>query len=197
MGFASNIVIGSASFMLGMVFVSQVVDIPLLYLPLTDEAISNAYKFYEMWYEAPGAVKALFHVAMGLPLLVLLLKLHKWTESALFFDGTSVALQLATIVLYLSVHIQSLRTFLPDSNKGSNSWNFLPQAPPPDEPITDDEKVEAVRVLAAANALVGILLIGVIGMQVGQEYAGNVEQREQARIDNALRKDEAETKKDQ
>lgn len=48
---------------------------------------------------------------MGLPLIVLLLKLHKWTESALFFDGTSVALQLATIVLYLSVHIASLRTF--------------------------------------------------------------------------------------
>ncbi|KAL1405346.1 Protein csh3 [Vanrija albida] len=196
MGFASNIVIGSASFLLGMVFVSQVVDIPLLYLPLTDAAIDNGYHFYEMWYEAPGAVKALFHAAMGLPLIVLLLKLHKWTESALFFDGTSVALQLATIVLYLSVHIASLRTFLPDSNKGSNSFNFLPQPPPRDVPATDDEKIEAVRVLAAANALVGLLLLGVIGMQIGQEYAGNVEAREQAKIDNALRT-EAEAKKDQ
>jgi hypothetical protein len=28
-----------------------------LYLPVTDEAIENAYKFYELWYEAPGAVK--------------------------------------------------------------------------------------------------------------------------------------------
>lgn len=24
---------------------------------MTDEAIKNAYVFYEMWYEAPGAVK--------------------------------------------------------------------------------------------------------------------------------------------
>jgi hypothetical protein len=33
------------------------VDIGLLYLPLTNEAIQAGYEFYEMWYEAPGAVK--------------------------------------------------------------------------------------------------------------------------------------------
>ena len=37
-------------------------DIPLLYMPVTDEAIENAYTFYGIWYEAPGAVK------VGLPL---------------------------------------------------------------------------------------------------------------------------------
>jgi len=33
------------------------VDIPLLYRPVTDQALENAYSFYEIWYEAPGAVK--------------------------------------------------------------------------------------------------------------------------------------------
>lgn len=33
------------------------VDIPLLYVPLTDQAVDDAYVFYRMWYEAPGAVK--------------------------------------------------------------------------------------------------------------------------------------------
>lgn len=66
------------------------VDIPLLYQPVTPEAIDNAYKFYEMWWEAPGAVKALFHVALGLPLVALLIKLHKWSESAVFFDGSCI-----------------------------------------------------------------------------------------------------------
>lgn len=66
------------------------VDIPLLYQPVTPEAIDNAYKFYEMWWEAPGAVKALFHVALGLPLVALLIKLHKWNESAVFFDGSCI-----------------------------------------------------------------------------------------------------------
>ena len=47
--------------------------------------------------------------------------------------------------------------------------------------------------MAAANALVGILTIGVIGMQMGQEYARRMEEREQREIDaNAA----GESKKD-
>lgn len=26
-------------------------------MPVTDQAVQNAFTFYEMWYEAPGAVK--------------------------------------------------------------------------------------------------------------------------------------------
>lgn len=134
---------------------------------------------------------------MALPLLTLLFKLHKWNESAKFFDGSAIgklsggieaniaALQLAVVVLYLSVHIQSLRTFLPDAK---STWTLLPQPQPLETPITEDEKIEAVRVLAAGNALVGILLIGVLGMQIGQEYAGNVEAREQRAIDEAAQR---------
>ena len=33
------------------------IDIPLLYVPLTPEAIENGYKFYGLWYDSPGAVK--------------------------------------------------------------------------------------------------------------------------------------------
>ncbi|RSH83991.1 hypothetical protein EHS25_005236 [Saitozyma podzolica] len=159
MGFTQSIVLASCSFILGMVFVCQVVDIPLLYMPVTEQALQNAYDFYEMWWEAPGAVKALFHVALALPMLALIFKLNRWTESAMFFDGSGVVMHLATIVLYLTVHIQSLRTF--------------------------PERTEAVRVLAAANALVGLLTLGVIGMQVGQEYARRVEEREQREVDRA------------
>lgn len=74
----------------GLTHLTLQVDIPLLYQPVTPEAIDNTYKFYEMWWEAPGAVKALFHVALGLPLVVLLIKLHKWSESAVFFDGSCI-----------------------------------------------------------------------------------------------------------
>ena len=40
-----------------------------------------------------------------------------------------------------------------------------------------------MRVLAAGNALVGLLMLGIMGMQVGQEYAKRVEDREQRDID--------------
>ncbi|WWD22693.1 hypothetical protein CI109_107186 [Kwoniella shandongensis] len=188
MAFYQSVVLGSCSFLLGMVFVSQVVDIPLLYMPVTKQALENAYSFYEMWYEAPGAVKALFHVALGLPMIVLLIKLHKWNESAMFFDGSSVAMHLATIILYLTVHIQSLRTFLPESTT-TTSFSILPPPPPREVPPTEDERVEAVRVLAAANALVGLLTMGVIGMQIGQEYARRQEEKEQRELDLKVKKD--------
>lgn len=38
-------------------------------------------------------MKALFHVALALPLVALLAKLHRWTESAMFFDGSSIGEQ--------------------------------------------------------------------------------------------------------
>lgn len=56
-----------------------------------------------------------------------------------------------------------------------------------------------MRVLAAGNALCGLLLLGVIGMQIGQEYAGNMEVLEQAAIDEAAeahRKASEKVKKD-
>ncbi|KAK8844753.1 hypothetical protein IAR55_006603 [Kwoniella newhampshirensis] len=182
MAFYQSVVLGSCSFLLGMVFVCQVVDIPLLYVPVTKQALENAYSFYEMWYEAPGAIKALFHVALGLPMIILLVKLHRWNESAMFFDGSSVAMHLATIVLYLTVHIQSLRTFLPESTT-TTSFSILPPPPPREVPPTEDERIEAVRVMAAANALVGLLTMGVIGMQIGQEYARRQEEKEQRELD--------------
>ncbi|KAI9633235.1 ER membrane protein SH3-domain-containing protein [Dioszegia hungarica] len=182
MGFASSIVLGSSAFVLGMIFVAQAVDIPLLYQPVTDQAIENAYTFYGIWWEAPGAIKALFHVALILPLVVLLGKLHRWSESAMFFDGSAIFLQSAIIILYLSIHVQSLRTFLPDSHT-TTSFSILPTPPPRLTPATESEKVEAVRVLAAGNALVALLVLGVMGMQVGQEYARRLEEREQGEID--------------
>jgi hypothetical protein len=90
MGFLQSTILGSISFLLGLVFVCQIPDIPLLYRPITPAALENAYTFYLMWYDAPRAVKAVLHVALGLPLLPLIAKLNGWSESAVFFDGSSL-----------------------------------------------------------------------------------------------------------
>jgi hypothetical protein len=95
------------------------------------------------------------------------------------------------------VHINSLRTFLPDAK---STWTLLPVPPPAEVAPTVDEQVEAVRVLAAGNALCGLLLLGVIGMQIGQEYAGRLEAAEQKAIDDeavATRKASEKAKKSQ
>ena len=89
------------------------VDIPLLYYPVTQTALDKAYTFYGIWFESAGAVKvsqlihpsqlnrmgerakpadqqAMFHVALALPMCALIFKLHGWSESAMFFDGSSL-----------------------------------------------------------------------------------------------------------
>lgn len=90
MGFLQSTILGSVSFLLGIVFVCQIPDIPLLYRALTPDALDNAYTFYLMWFDAPRAVKAVLHAALGLPLLPLIAKLNGWSESAVFFDGSSL-----------------------------------------------------------------------------------------------------------
>jgi hypothetical protein len=71
---------------------------------------------------------------------------------------------------------------VPESST-TTSFSILPPPAPRDTPPTETERVEAVRVLAAGNALVGLLMLGIMGMQVGQEYAKRVEDREQREID--------------
>lgn len=71
---------------------------------------------------------------------------------------------------------------MPDSQT-TTSFSILPPPPPRAVEPTESEKIEAVRVLAAGNTLVGLLTLGVIGMQLGQEYARRQEEKEQREID--------------
>ncbi len=68
----------------------------------------------------------------------------------------------------------------------TTSFSILPPPAPRETAPTEYEKVEAVRVMAAANALVGMLLVGVLSLQAGQEYARRTEEREQREIDKRL-----------
>jgi hypothetical protein len=156
---------------------------------------------------------------------------------------------MASVILYLTVHIPSLRTFstsayllgpaspvaepqsshatrsghacraapvyhpvaltfqsltqfflccllVPHTGELQGRWNFLPSSPPPEVPFTASEKSDAVRVLAAGNALVALCLVGVICMQAGQAYAKRTEEREQRMMDEKAEREAERIKKD-
>ncbi|KAJ9121084.1 hypothetical protein QFC24_005065 [Naganishia onofrii] len=197
MGFLQSTILGSVSFLLGLVFVCQIPDIPLLYRPITTDALDNAYTFYLMWYDAPRAVKAVLHAALGLPLLPLIAKLNGWSESAVFFDGSSLVLHVAALIMYLTIHIPNIRTILTQDRlealaqaSSSGTFNIFHKASGAAQNATSavvmasaEEREEAVRVLAAGNALIGLCLLGILMMQAGQEYARRQEEREQLKLD--------------
>lgn len=85
---------------------------------------------------------------------------------------------------------------VPSTGEAPSKWNFLPSPPAPAEPYTAAEKSDAVRVLAAGNALVALCLIGVICMQAGQAYARRTEEREQRMMDEKAEREAERIKKD-
>ncbi|KAF8757577.1 ER membrane protein SH3 [Rhizoctonia solani] len=152
MGFRHAAVLSSVSFFLGKL------NHKVLYAaPLTDKIVDDGFEFYTTFYNAPRAVK-----------------LHKWDESALFFDGSSLAAFMFGIILYASVVIPALRIIV--------------------SPLETDgrkERTESLRILAAANTLIVICLVGVLAMQGGQEYARRYEERELRRVQEQERKEAA------
>ncbi|KAA1468757.1 hypothetical protein DENSPDRAFT_539400 [Dentipellis sp. KUC8613] len=134
----------------GVLCVCLNVDYRVLFVELTDETVEDGFKFYTMFFNAPPAIKALLHGLMGVTILSLVGKVHKWDESAMFFDGGSLAVFVFCIAMYLTVLIPSVRTIV---------------APVPDVDTRVDQ-VEAMRIASAANLIVIVLLGAILVMQV-------------------------------
>ncbi|KAG9100890.1 hypothetical protein FRC06_003571 [Ceratobasidium sp. 370] len=175
MGFRHAAVLSSVSFFLGILFICFNVDHKILYsAPLTDKIIDDGFEFYTTFFNAPGAVKALLHAMMALGIVSLIAKLHAWDESALFFDGSSLAAFVFGVILYAAVVIPALRiivTPLPTDSR--------------------NEQIESLRILAAGNTLIIICLVAVLFLQGGQEYAKRYEARELAKLQEQERKEAA------
>lgn len=111
--------------------------------------------------------KATIHGLVGIGLIGLLAKLHVWDEAAMFFDGTSLGAEyllpsyfalfslrsasyVFAIAVYVTVIIPSLRTIV--------------------TPVvgvdTREDQIEAMRILAAGNLIIVLLLGGILVLQV-------------------------------
>ncbi|KAF8582760.1 SET domain-containing protein [Ramaria rubella] len=93
---------------------------------------------------------------IGMGVLGLVAKLHEWDESAIFFDGSSlanrhysIALYVFGVIIYSSVTIGGLRTIVNPAVED-----------------TEPDRIEALRVLSAGNTLIILCLIGVLCLQV-------------------------------
>lgn len=89
MGFRTGYVVTSISFLYGVLFIASVYDFPLIYYtPFEDSYADRAEQFYLSAFAGPPAIKALLHGMMALGILGCLAKLHRWSETAKYFDGS-------------------------------------------------------------------------------------------------------------
>ncbi|SPO22668.1 related to SHR3 - endoplasmic reticulum packaging chaperone [Ustilago trichophora] len=212
MGFRSGFVISSTSFLFGVIFIASIYDFPLLYFSeLTDSAVDAAERFYLSLFAAPLAVSALLHGMMGLGLIGLVAKLHRWNEMAKYFDGGSLALFMGAICMYLGVAVPNLRLISDPTNikllyssaiatqrqsqleayeKGESTFK------PSEGPMTQDEKVAAIRIISASNTICAVLLVGVLTLQISEWYLERQEAREAEKRRKQAQKELADAKKD-
>ncbi|KDQ61612.1 hypothetical protein JAAARDRAFT_515241 [Jaapia argillacea MUCL 33604] len=174
MGFSQAAVLSSVSFFLGVLFICFNVDYRVLYA-LDEQAITDGFQFYTTFFNSPPAIKAMLHAMMGVGVVALISKISKWDESALFFDGSSLAAFIFSIAMFFAVTIPSMRTIVD---------------PVPDVDTRQDQ-IEALQVLGAGNTIIIVLLTAVIALQAGQEYARRVEQRELQKIIEEEKKEAA------
>lgn len=90
MGFRTGFVLVSVSFLYGVLFIASIYDFPLLYGEPTPSSFEAAERFYIGLYNGPTAISALLHGVIGFGVLALIAKLHRWTETAKWFDGFSL-----------------------------------------------------------------------------------------------------------
>ncbi|KAI0704386.1 Shr3 amino acid permease chaperone, partial [Cytidiella melzeri] len=155
MGYRQAAVLASTCFFLGVLFICLNVDYKVLFTPLTEEIILDGIEFYTTFFKSPPAIKALMHAVMGMGLLGLIGKLHKWDESAMFFDGSSLAAYMFALSVYITVGIPSSRTIA--------------------QPVEGEDRIEALRILSAGNTIIILLLGAVLVLQAGEEYARRAE----------------------
>ncbi|THH32396.1 hypothetical protein EUX98_g1815 [Antrodiella citrinella] len=197
----------------GVFSVCLTVDYRVLFVPLQEEAVRDGLEFYTTFFHSPPAIKALLHAVMGVGLIGLVGKVHKWDESAMYFDGSSLgtchfpphsivcfpfpfdlpspplrktASFVFAIVVYISVGIPASRTI----------------ATPVPDVDTREDQVEALRILSAGNVIMAVCLGGVLVLQIGETYARHVEANEVARTiaadaAAAATEPKVESKKDQ
>ncbi|KAF9457195.1 Shr3 amino acid permease chaperone [Collybia nuda] len=161
MGFKQAAVLAPVSFFLGVFFICFNVDHRILWGQLTNDVVNDGFQFYTTFFNAPPAIKALLHGMVGVGLIGLLSKLHKWDDSAMFFDGSSLAAYVFSIAVYITVTIPALRTIVI----------------PVENVDTQEDRIEAMRLLSAGNVIIIFGLGGILLLQAGQEYARRAEIR--------------------
>jgi hypothetical protein len=125
-------------------------------------------------------------MVIGTGILGFLIKLFKANESNMLFDGASLVLYMAGITVYLTNIVKGFRV-VTAGIYGNVS---------PEQALEDDgegdyiSREDTLRVFAASNTILALVLVGVLVLQAGQWYAKRAEEIEIKEIERK----EAESK---
>lgn len=108
------------------------------------------------------------------------MKLYKPSEANMLFDGASLALYMCGIAVYIANIVKGLRTVTAQAYGGKPLEPGETMVGKAVQGV-DDEYIgreDSLRVLAASNTILALVLVGVLVLQAGQWYAQRKEQEE-------------------
>ncbi|KAF1354879.1 Shr3 amino acid permease chaperone [Delphinella strobiligena] len=195
--FATFLIIGPTCFFLGVLFASFPYDYNVLWttpalaadaLPDSDPRepyyllLENHLKFL---HSSPHVISRILHIVIGTGLLGFLMKLYKPSEANMLFDGASLVLYMCGITVYIANIVKGLRVV----SSGTYGQVELVEgesiagAKSPDAQGDYIGREDSLKVLAASNTILALVLIGVLVLQAGQWYAQKKEAAEIEEMD--------------
>ncbi|KAI1005994.1 hypothetical protein K3495_g2229 [Podosphaera aphanis] len=176
--FATFMIIGPVCFFLGILFSSFPYDYPLLWTNQTssDEYFDMLEIHLKFLHASPPLISRILNISITIGFFGFFIKLFKPSESNLLFDGASLALYLAGVVVYISNIVKGLRIV--------TAGDYGVGEPDSDMIIGRED---SLKVLAASNTILALILVGVLVLQTGQWYAERKEQDEVAKFEEERR----------
>jgi len=168
-------------FFLGILFAYLPYDYNVLWTePATGRApyfdlLESHIKFL---YASPAIISRILNIVIATGLLGFLIKLFKASESNMLFDGASLVLYMAGITVYLTNIVKGFRVVT------AGVYGDLDAARAAGEKIELEDgegyisREDTLRVYAASNTILALVLVGVLVLQAGQWYAKRAEEKE-------------------
>jgi len=171
-------VVGPTCFFLGILFAQLPYDYNVLWTTPTDpttyfDILESHIKFL---YASPPIVSRILNLVICTGLLGFLIKLFKPNQANMLFDGASLVLYMAGITVYLTNIVKGFRVVT------AGIYGDLDKAAPGE--VTEEDigdyisRDDTLRVFAASNTILSLVLVGVLVLQAGQWYAKRAEEKE-------------------
>ncbi|KAK5159121.1 secretory component protein shr3 [Cryomyces antarcticus] len=188
--FATFLIIGPTCFFLGILFSSFPYDYNILWTTPVDrepyfQLLENHLKFL---HNSPPIIARILHIAIATGLLGFVSKLYKPSEANMLFDGASLVLYMVGITVYIANIVKGLRV-VTDGSYGQvelvEGEGIAAAGGTKEAELNADYigREDSLRVLAASNTILALVLVGVLVLQAGQWYAQRKEEAEIEEMD--------------
>ncbi|KAF2810490.1 secretory component protein-like protein shr3 [Mytilinidion resinicola] len=198
--FATFLIIGPTCFFLGILFSNFPYDYNVLWATPPDREpyyviLEEHLRFL---YNSPPIISRILHISIAVGILGFLTKLYKPSEANMLFDGAALVLYLSGITVYITNVVKGLKVI----NAGIYGNMELIEG----ETLASDPAAEAddyisredtLRVFAASNTILALVMVGVLVLQAGQWYAQRKEDAEIEAMNKADKEKKAAGKKKQ